>query len=109
MEFIWRASWVSTTATREGLDAAALRGDFQRGAARSAGDLDPATPRASLLRSRTASTPSRVSSPWWDPKATADPFGLRRAAYGAVQALVGSNTRCDLPRRLAEGGRRFSR
>ena len=30
------------------------------------------------------------------PKATADPFGLRRAAYGAVQTLVASGVRCDL-------------
>jgi glycyl-tRNA synthetase len=36
------------------------------------------------------------------PKATADPFGLRRAAYGAVQALVANGVRCDARAALAE-------
>ena len=35
------------------------------------------------------------------PSATADPFGLRRAAYGAVDALVAANCRLDLRAAIA--------
>ena len=35
------------------------------------------------------------------PSATADPFGLRRAAYGAVDALVATNCRLDLRAAIA--------
>ena len=90
-------------ATREGLDAALCEAIFEAALPRSAGDLLPATPAGIAVavadRLDTLAGLFAVVGP---PKATADPFGLRRAAYGAVQALVGSNTRCDLRAALAE-------
>jgi glycyl-tRNA synthetase len=35
------------------------------------------------------------------PSASADPYGLRRAAYGMLEALVGNGVRLDLPAAVA--------
>lgn len=90
-------------AEREGLDAALCDAIFEAALPRSAGDLLPTTPAGiSVAVADRLDTLAGLFAVVGAPKATADPFGLRRAAYGAVQALVSSGMRCDLRAALRE-------
>ena len=62
----------------------------------------PGRTRASRSPSPTASTPSSASSPSSARKGRRTPFGLRRAAYGAVQTLVAADA-VRRPRRARRG------
>ena len=92
-------------AAKEGLDAPLCDAIFEAALPRSAGDLLPTSPAGiSVAVADRLDTLVGLFSVVGAPKATADPFGLRRAAYGAVQALVSSGVRCDLRSALKEAG-----
>ena len=83
-------------ATLEGLDTKVCDAIFEAALPRSSGDLLPQSPAGiAVAVADRLDTLVGLFAVAGAPKATADPFGLRRAAYGAVQALVASNTRCD--------------
>jgi glycyl-tRNA synthetase len=90
-------------ARREGLDSTLCDAIFEAVLPRSAGDQLPQS-RAGITVAVADRFDTLVGlfAVVGAPKATADPFGLRRAAYGAVQALVASNTRCDARLALSE-------
>ena len=90
-------------ATREGLDGSLCDAIFEAALPRSSGDLLPSTPAGiTVAVADRLDTLAGLFAVVGAPKATADPFGLRRAAYGAVQALVSSGVRCDLRAALQE-------
>ena len=90
-------------ATREGLDAPLCEAIFEAALPRSSGDILPSSPAGiAVAVADRLDTLAGLFAVVGAPKATADPFGLRRAAYGAVQALVASNSGCDLRAALAE-------
>ena len=78
-------------AAREGLDAKLCDAIFEAALPRSSGDLLPSSPAGiAVAVADRLDTLVGLFAVVGAPKATADPFGLRRAAYGAVQALVAS-------------------
>ena len=90
-------------ATREGLPAPLCDAIFEAALPRSSGDLLPTSNAGvAVAVADRLDTLVGLFAVVGAPKATADPFGLRRAAYGAVQALVSSNVRCDLRAALKE-------
>jgi len=90
-------------ATREGLDAPLCEAIFEAALPRSSGDVLPSTPAGiAVAVADRLDTLVGLFAVVGAPKATADPFGLRRAAYGAVQALVATSSRCDLRAALVE-------
>ncbi|CAI5951429.1 unnamed protein product [Closterium sp. NIES-65] len=80
-------------AEREGLGEAVSRAIFECVLPRSAGDQLPTT-APGLMLSLATRLDSLVGlfAIGCEPSASADPFGLRRSAYGLVEALVASNT-----------------
>ncbi|PSC72381.1 Glycine-tRNA ligase chloroplastic mitochondrial [Micractinium conductrix] len=84
-------------ALKEGLPPAVAEAIFESVLPRNAGDLLPQTP-AGLLVSVADKLDSLVGlfAAKCAPTATADPYGLRRAAVGLLQALMGSDARLDL-------------
>eukprot|EP00740_Mantoniella_antarctica_P015918 CAMPEP_0181369404 /NCGR_PEP_ID=MMETSP1106-20121128/12754_1 /TAXON_ID=81844 /ORGANISM="Mantoniella antarctica, Strain SL-175" /LENGTH=1063 /DNA_ID=CAMNT_0023485887 /DNA_START=49 /DNA_END=3236 /DNA_ORIENTATION=- len=90
-------------ATREGMPEPVCEAIFEAALPRAAGDLLPTTPAGiSVAVADRLDTLAGLFAVVGAPKATADPFGLRRAAYGAVQALVSTGVRCDLRAALRE-------
>ena len=90
-------------AAREGLDAKLCDAIFEAALPRSSGDLLPSSPAGiAVAVADRLDTLVGLFAVVGAPKATADPFGLRRAAYGAVQALVANGVRCDARAALAE-------
>lgn len=84
-------------ALKEGLPAAVAEAIFESVLPRNAGDLLPQTP-AGLLVSVADKLDSLVGlfAAKCAPTATADPYGLRRAAVGMLQALISAEARLDL-------------
>ncbi|CAI5929187.1 unnamed protein product [Closterium sp. NIES-64] len=80
-------------AEREGLGEEVSRAIFECVLPRSAGDQLPTT-APGLVLSLATRLDSLVGlfAIGCEPSASADPFGLRRSAYGLVEALVASNT-----------------
>jgi glycyl-tRNA synthetase len=90
-------------AAREGMPEPVCEAIFEAALPRAAGDLLPTTPAGiSVAVADRLDTLAGLFAVVGAPKATADPFGLRRAAYGAVQALVSTGVRCDLRAALRE-------
>jgi glycyl-tRNA synthetase len=84
-------------ATRGGVAAPIATAIYEAALPRAAGDALPGSPAGIAV-----AVADRVDSlvglfaVGGAPSATADPFGLRRAAYGAVDTLVGNDMRLDL-------------
>ena len=92
-----------------GLGCEIVRRDRAAALPRSSGDLLPSSPAGiAVAVADRLDTLVGLFAVVGAPKATADPFGLRRAAYGAVQALVANGVRCDARAALARR-RRCSR
>ena len=84
-------------AQKEGLPAAVSEAIFEACLPRSAGDALPKTPAGiTVAVADRLDTLIGLFAVVGGPKASADPFGLRRAAYGLVQTLVASGATCDL-------------
>ena len=93
-------------AKREGLGDALCEAIFEAALPRSAGDSLPRTnPGVAVAVADRLDTLVGLFAVVGAPKATADPFGLRRAAYGAVQTLVAADARCDVRAALAEAAK----
>jgi glycyl-tRNA synthetase len=89
-------------ASRRGVPEAVATAVFEAVLPRSAGDQLPKTPPgiAVAVADRLDALVG-LFAVGGAPSATADPFGLRRAAYGAVDALVSTNSRIDLRAAIA--------
>ena len=84
-------------AREEGLPADVSEAIFEACLPRSAGDLLPKTPAGiTVAVTDRLDTLVGLFAVVGGPKASADPFGLRRAAYGLVQTLVASGATCDV-------------
>eukprot|EP00887_Chlorella_sp_A99_P006103 scaffold22.g6103.t1 len=85
-------------ALREGQDPAVAEAIFESVLPRQAGDALPSS-TAGILVSVADKLDSLVGllAAGCGPTATADPYGLRRAAVGLLQTLIASDTRLDLP------------
>lgn len=84
-------------ATRGGTPAPVATAIYEAALPRAAGDALPASPAgiAVAVADRLDSLVG-LFAVGGAPSATADPFGLRRAAYGAVETLVANDVRIDL-------------
>ncbi|CAG9461184.1 unnamed protein product [Pedinophyceae sp. YPF-701] len=84
-------------AEKQGLPAPVCEAIFEAVLPRSAGDKLPTSP-AGIVVSVCDKLDSLVGlfAAGCAPTASADPYGLRRAAYGMLQPLVSSNVRCSL-------------
>ncbi len=89
-------------ASRAGTPAPIATAIFEAALPRAAGDALPATPAgiAVAVADRLDSLVG-LFAVGGAPSATADPFGLRRAAYGCVETLVANDVRVDLRPLLA--------
>ena len=84
-------------AQKEGLPADVSQAIFEACLPRSAGDSLPQTPAGvTVAVADRLDTLIGLFAVVGGPKASADPFGLRRAAYGLVQTLVSSGATCDI-------------
>ena len=84
-------------AQKEGLPANVSEAIFEACLPRSAGDALPSTPAGiTVAVADRLDTLIGLFAVVGGPKASADPFGLRRAAYGLVQTIVNSGATCDL-------------
>jgi len=84
-------------AQKEGLPADVSEAIFEACLPRSAGDVLPATPAGiTVAVADRLDTLVGLFAVVGGPKSSADPFGLRRAAYGLVQTLVNSGATSDL-------------
>ena len=84
-------------AEKEGLPRDVSEAIFEACLPRSAGDSLPSTPAGiTVAVADRLDTLIGLFAVVGGPKASADPFGLRRAAYGLVQTLVASGSACDV-------------
>ena len=89
-------------AQKEGLPTDVSEAIFEACLPRSAGDVLPATPPGiTVAVADRLDTLVGLFAVVGGPKSSADPFGLRRAAYGLVQTLVSSGATSDLRELIA--------
>lgn len=89
-------------AQKQGLPPAVAEAIFEAALPRQAGDAPPSSPAGIVVAvaDRLDSLVGLVAAVG-APSATADPYGLRRAAYGMLQALVSNNVRLSLSSAVA--------